>query len=144
MRIRSLLRRCLRYHTLAAAYVALVLALGGTAYAAITVTGENIVDGSITSADIGPPEVKTEFLERHRARRRPHRLVTELERSRLEGHGKRRRLQRAFAPLPAHRIRNLRQGLTDLGILRNHTGAGQSAAPRRDPRPSARSARAAR
>ena len=58
------LRRCLRYHTLAAAYVALVLALGGTAYAAITVTGENIVDGSITSADIGPSEVKTTNLAR--------------------------------------------------------------------------------
>jgi hypothetical protein len=59
MSIRSLLRRCFRHHTLAAAYVALVLALGGTAYAAITVTGENIVDGSITSADIGTSEVKT-------------------------------------------------------------------------------------
>jgi hypothetical protein len=59
MSMRSLLRRCFRHHTLAAAYVALVLALGGTAYAAITVTGENIVDGSITSADIGTSEVKT-------------------------------------------------------------------------------------
>jgi hypothetical protein len=59
MSMRSLLRRCFRYHTAAAAYVALVLALGGSAYAAITVTGENIVDGSITSADIGPSEVKT-------------------------------------------------------------------------------------
>jgi hypothetical protein len=59
MSTRSLLRRCFRHHTLAAAYVALVLALGGTAYAAITVTGENIVDGSITSADIGTSEVKT-------------------------------------------------------------------------------------
>jgi hypothetical protein len=59
MNMRSLLRRCFRYHTLAVAYVALVLALGGTAYAAITVTGENIVDGSITSAAIGTSEVKT-------------------------------------------------------------------------------------
>jgi hypothetical protein len=59
MSMRSLLRRCFRHHTPAAAYVALVLALGGTAYAAITVTGENIVDGSITSADIGTSEVKT-------------------------------------------------------------------------------------
>jgi hypothetical protein len=59
MSMRSLLSRCFRHHTVAAAYVALVLALGGTAYAAITVTGENIVDGSITSADIGTSEVKT-------------------------------------------------------------------------------------
>jgi hypothetical protein len=59
MSTRSLLRRCFRHHTAAVAYVALVLGLGGTAYAAITVTGENIVDGSITSADIGTSEVKT-------------------------------------------------------------------------------------
>jgi hypothetical protein len=60
--MRSLLRRCFRHHTPAAAYVALVLALGGTAYAAVTVTGEDIVDGSITSADIGTSEVKANNL----------------------------------------------------------------------------------
>ena len=55
--MRSLLRRCLRHHGTAAAYLALVLALGGTAYAAAYITGADIVDGSITSADIGAGQV---------------------------------------------------------------------------------------
>ena len=56
--MRPMVRRCLARHTGLAAYLALFLALGGTAYAAVTVTGENIVDGSVKSADIGDGEVK--------------------------------------------------------------------------------------
>src|SRR5215218_6018483 len=56
--MRAIVRRCLARHTGLAAYLALFLALGGTAYAAVTVTGENIVDGSVMSADIGDGEVK--------------------------------------------------------------------------------------
>jgi hypothetical protein len=55
--MRAIVRRCLARHTGLAAYLALFLALGGTAYAAATVTGENIVDGSVKSADIGDGEV---------------------------------------------------------------------------------------
>jgi hypothetical protein len=56
--MRAIVRRCRARHTGLAAYLALFLALGGTAYAAVTVTGENIVDGSVKSADIGDGEVK--------------------------------------------------------------------------------------
>ena len=57
--MRSIIRRFRRSHTAAAAYTALVLALGGTAYAAVTITGDDIVDGTIASADIGDLQVKT-------------------------------------------------------------------------------------
>jgi hypothetical protein len=60
--MRSLIRRLRRSHTAAAAYTALVLALGGTAYAAATITGEDIVDETIQSQDIGPQAVGTDEL----------------------------------------------------------------------------------
>ena len=56
--MRTMLQRWRRRHATVAAYAALFLALGGTAYAAATVTGENIVDGSVKSVDIGDGEVK--------------------------------------------------------------------------------------
>jgi hypothetical protein len=48
----SLLKRLARRHTTAAAYIALFAALGGSAYAATTITGRNIKDGTITARDI--------------------------------------------------------------------------------------------
>jgi hypothetical protein len=39
-------------HTTAVAYLALFAALGGSAYAAVTVTGKNIKDGTITGRDV--------------------------------------------------------------------------------------------
>ena len=53
--MRSLLRRCRRSHTAAAAYTSLFLALGGTAYAAAT--SEDIVDETIQTQDIGKQAV---------------------------------------------------------------------------------------
>jgi hypothetical protein len=50
--MRSILKRLFRRHTTAVAYLALFAALGGSAYAAITVTGENIVDGTVMTADL--------------------------------------------------------------------------------------------
>jgi Collagen triple helix repeat (20 copies) len=50
--MRSILRRLLRRHTTAVAYLALFAALGGSAYAAVTVTGKNIKDGTVTGRDI--------------------------------------------------------------------------------------------
>jgi hypothetical protein len=50
--MRSILRRLSRRHTTAVAYVALFAALGGSAYAAVTVTGKNIKDGTITGKDV--------------------------------------------------------------------------------------------
>jgi hypothetical protein len=52
--MRSILKRLFRRHTTAVAYLALFAALGGSAYAAATITGENIVDGTVGSADLGP------------------------------------------------------------------------------------------
>ncbi len=52
LHIRSTLRRLTRRHTTAVAYVALFAALGGSAYAAVTVTGKNIKDGTITGRDV--------------------------------------------------------------------------------------------
>ena len=47
------MRFILKRHSAAVAYLALFAALGGgTAYAAATVTGSNIKDGTITSKDI--------------------------------------------------------------------------------------------
>ena len=50
--MRSILKRLLGRHTTAVAYLALFAALGGSAYAAATVTGTNIKDGTITGRDV--------------------------------------------------------------------------------------------
>ena len=50
--MRSILRRLARRHATAVAYLALFAALGGSAYAAVTVTGKNIKDGTITGRDV--------------------------------------------------------------------------------------------
>jgi hypothetical protein len=50
--MRSILRRLLRRHTTAVAYLALFAALGGSAYAATTITGTNIKDGTLTGRDV--------------------------------------------------------------------------------------------
>jgi hypothetical protein len=52
MLMRSILKRLLGRHTTAVAYLALFAALGGSAYAAVTVTGNNIKDGTITGKDV--------------------------------------------------------------------------------------------
>jgi len=48
----SILRRLSRRHSTAVAYLALFAALGGSAYAAVTVTGKNIKDGTVTGRDV--------------------------------------------------------------------------------------------
>jgi hypothetical protein len=48
----SILRRLLRRHSTAVAYLALFAALGGSAYAAVTVTGNDIKNGTITGKDV--------------------------------------------------------------------------------------------
>jgi hypothetical protein len=50
--MRSTLRRIARRHTTAVAYLALFAALGGSAYAAVTVTGKQIKDGTVTGKDV--------------------------------------------------------------------------------------------
>jgi hypothetical protein len=50
--MRSILKRLLGRHTTAIAYLALFAALGGSAYAAVTVTGNNIKNGTITGKDV--------------------------------------------------------------------------------------------
>ena len=50
--MRSILRRLFRRHTTAVAYVALFAALGGSAYAAATITGAGIKDGTVTGRDV--------------------------------------------------------------------------------------------
>jgi Collagen triple helix repeat (20 copies) len=50
--MRSILRRLSRRHGTAVAYLALFAALGGSAYAAVTVSGKNIKDGSVTGRDV--------------------------------------------------------------------------------------------
>jgi hypothetical protein len=50
--MRSTLRRLGRRHTTAVAYLALFAALGGSAYAAVTVTGKQIKNGTITGKDV--------------------------------------------------------------------------------------------
>jgi hypothetical protein len=50
--MRSILKRLSRRHSTAVAYLALFAALGGSAYAAVTVTGKNIKDGTITGKDV--------------------------------------------------------------------------------------------
>jgi hypothetical protein len=42
------------WHATAVAYLALFMAMGGTAYAAVQWTGANIADGSLTGADVAP------------------------------------------------------------------------------------------
>ena len=49
---RSIFKRLARRHTTAVAYLALFAALGGSAYAAVTVTGKNIKNGTITGKDV--------------------------------------------------------------------------------------------
>lgn len=48
----QILRGALRRHTAVAAYLSLFVALGGTAYAAATVTGADIVDATISGQDV--------------------------------------------------------------------------------------------
>ena len=50
--MRSILKRLARRHGTAVAYLALFAALGGSAYAAVTVTGKNIKDGTVTGRDV--------------------------------------------------------------------------------------------
>jgi hypothetical protein len=46
------LKRLSRRHSTVVAYLALFAALGGSAYAAVTVTGKNIKDGTLTGRDV--------------------------------------------------------------------------------------------
>ena len=50
--MRSILKRLTRRHTTAVAYLALFAALGGSAYAAATITGANIKNGTVTGKDV--------------------------------------------------------------------------------------------
>jgi hypothetical protein len=56
------LKRLLRGHTTAVAYLALFATLGGSAYAAVTVTGNNIKDGTITGKDVKNRSLGTKTL----------------------------------------------------------------------------------
>jgi hypothetical protein len=58
----TILKRLARRHTTAVAYLALFAALGGSAYAAVTITGSNIKDGTITGTDIKNRSLGTEKL----------------------------------------------------------------------------------
>ena len=50
--VRSMLRRTFRSHATAVAYLALFVALGGSAYAAATISGAQIEDGTVTGRDV--------------------------------------------------------------------------------------------
>ena len=50
--MQSMFRRMFRRHTTVVAYLALFAALGGSAYAAVTVTGKNIKNGTVTGKDV--------------------------------------------------------------------------------------------
>jgi hypothetical protein len=50
--MRTIFRRLFRRHTTVVAYLALFAALGGSAYAAVTVTGKNIKDGTVSGRDV--------------------------------------------------------------------------------------------
>jgi Collagen triple helix repeat (20 copies) len=50
--MRTMFRRLFRRHTTVVAYLALFAALGGSAYAAVTVTGKNIKDGTVSGRDV--------------------------------------------------------------------------------------------
>ena len=58
----SILKRVMRRHTTAVAYLALFAALGGSAYAAGTITGKSIKDGTITGTDVKNRSLGTEKL----------------------------------------------------------------------------------
>jgi hypothetical protein len=57
--MRSILRRLSRRHSTAVAYLALFAALGGSAYAAVTVTGKNIKDGTVSSKDLRNNDIRS-------------------------------------------------------------------------------------
>jgi collagen triple helix repeat protein len=60
--MRSMLNRLGRRHSTAVAYLALFAALGGSAYAAVTVTGKDIKDGTVTGRDVKNRSLGTEKL----------------------------------------------------------------------------------
>jgi hypothetical protein len=60
--MRSILKRLSSRHATAVAYVALFIALGGSAYAAATITGSTIKDGTITGRDVKNASLGTEDL----------------------------------------------------------------------------------
>ena len=60
--MRSILKRLSRRHSTAVAYLALFAALGGSAYAAATVTSKNIKDGTITGRDVKNSSLDTNKL----------------------------------------------------------------------------------
>ena len=60
--MRTISRRLLRRHGTAVAYLALFAALGGSAYAAVTVTGKNIRDGTVTGRDVKDRSLGTKEL----------------------------------------------------------------------------------
>ena len=62
--MRSILRRLARRHSTAVAYLALFAALGGSAYAAAAVTGNDIKDGTITGSDVKNRSLGTKKLTR--------------------------------------------------------------------------------
>ena len=53
------LRNLKMSHSTVVAYLALFVALGGTAFAAATITGRDVVDGSLTGADLRNGSVST-------------------------------------------------------------------------------------
>jgi collagen triple helix repeat protein len=61
---RSFLKRLWRGHTTAVAYLALFAALGGSAYAAVTVTGKDIKNGTITGKDVKNRSLEASKLSR--------------------------------------------------------------------------------
>ena len=63
--MRSITRWLLRRHAAAVAYVALFAAIGGSAYAAVTVTGKNVKDGTITGRDVKNRTLGTNKLSRN-------------------------------------------------------------------------------
>ena len=60
--LRSILRRTFRSHTTAVAYLALFAALGGSAYAAATISGAQIKDGTVTGRDVRNRSIGTKEL----------------------------------------------------------------------------------
>jgi len=60
--MRFSLRRAGRHHNVVAPYLALFVALGGSAYAAATVTSADILDETIQSVDIGQDAVTLDRL----------------------------------------------------------------------------------
>lgn len=62
--MRSIIRRLSRRHATAVAYLALFAALGGSAYAAVTVTGKDIQNGTVTGRDVKNGSLGTKKLSR--------------------------------------------------------------------------------